>query len=697
MFRKRVERRPAASAVRSGHHGHTNGRRAAGEFQRLEPRTLFAVSLAFEGLVNASKYAGNQSETAIAINHVNPNNIFASSNYGAFKEPDQGPNDPIAETGIFTTFSIDGGATWTPRVIGTDNVAPFNVSDDGFPIACCDPSAAYDDFGNLYFVYLGMEPLTQRTSIVILLSTDGGASFVTHAQIFGEQPTEPIAVDRCEVTTGRLADGSSAVYVSYVDFSSTAFTISAVGAVATGLGVVGPFSAPQKLPQGGPGTGASLPHNIAHVNIAPSGAVTVAHQEVGRNPLDKIFVNTDPDGVGPAPFGNSVFVDATQLTFFEPLPGQPVRGVASVPTLAYDRSSGPFRGRLYVAYAQAVTEERRDEFGFPIGSTSDSNILLRFSDDNGASWSPAFRVNDDPVSEPNSQFFQRVSVDPVTGNVAVGWLDSRDDVGGGDEEDEIGYYLTVGQSAGNGVIFSPNMKLNVGLSNARFSGNFGNDYGDYTGIDFYNNVVWAAYPDNSNSTGDNPSGRLRAFDIYAARVRVTDTTVPIPPFVTPSSPMAPTVAKPQSLVRKGRFYQLRVNYSHPSGVNLGTVGGDDVLVTGPNGFSQLMQLVRARAQKRGTVAAATYRLPAPGGTWDNTENGVYTATLQAGTVSSTDATTTTSAGTLTRFVVNARAPRRAGAGRLAAPPVIQAVASADAFSRVSVLDEARPDDDSLLT
>ena len=1009
MFRKRVERQSAASAVRSNRHVETApaGSRyaaAADPVQRLEPRQLFAVSLAFEGLFNASKFPGNQSETAIAINRTNPNNIFAASNYGAFREPDQGPNDPIAETGIFTTFSLDNGATWTPRVMAKDDAFPIGVSDDNsnaagarpigdinltdtaggttadvtvgalatdaagmtyainlgpgnriqiatlsfptapvgaqgqvtattvadvyapvasaggaalnggvgaiggadfnpvdgrlyftvtglpggntpnsdllfsvdvnpalsraqreasvalvgnfgtaalgiadvtgitfdrvatgvrligilgsgggnqifssdltdvtivnpvavtaqnnstgprgsigaiqvhrdtpdapndviaiasgiptapgaafrigtdgvaielgplantvgatgespagiafvpslldpftlrpgayvgvdattdelfyvdtrdrvFPVACCDPSAAYDQFGNLYFAYLAMDPITQRSSIAVLASVDNGQNFFQIAELFGEQPTEPVSVDRCEVVAAPLPDGTAGVWVTYVDFSSTAFTITAAGMNATGLGAYGttdvaargPFNTPQKLPQGGPGTGATLPHNLAHPSVGPNGEVTVAHQEVGRNPLDKIFVNTDPDGLGPANFGNSVFIDQTQLTFDETLPGQPTRGIGSVPTLAYDRSNGPHRGRLYIAYAQATTENRTDVRGRPISTVVDAEILVRYSDDRGATWSQPVRANDDPITDPNSQFFQRIAVDPVTGNVAVGWLDSRDDQAGGDEDDEIGYYATVGQSVGNGLEFAPNIRLNVGLSNARFSGNFGNDYGDYTGLDIYDSVLWAAYPDNTNSTGDNPSGKLRAFDIYAARVRVTDTTVQPPPFVTPASPLSPTVFRPQSLVRGGRFYNLRVTYSHPSGVNLGTVGNDDVVVTGPSGFSQAMTLVRARANRRTNSVTATYRMQAPGGTWDAAENGVYTATLQAGAVTSTDASTTTTAGNLTSFNVNARQRRVRGAGRLATPAVTAlASVSPTVFSNISVLSD----------
>src|SRR5206468_2134712 len=61
---------------------------------------------------------------------LNPNQLFMGSNHGAFTEPDQGPNDPISETGIFASYSLDGGTTWVPRVMAKDDVAPFNVSDD---------------------------------------------------------------------------------------------------------------------------------------------------------------------------------------------------------------------------------------------------------------------------------------------------------------------------------------------------------------------------------------------------------------------------------------------------------------------------------------------------------------------------------------------------------------------------------------
>jgi len=613
----------------------------------------------------------------------------------------------VNPTGVAFNPTLTDPFTNTPGAyLGVDGASDelffVDVRDRVLPVACCDPSAAYDDFGNLYYAYIAINS-NQQTSTTVLVSTDNGQSFWQIADFQGVDQSASVGIDRCEITTARLADGTVTVWVSFDDFGlgsemAAGMKVGGLGGPfgTTDIGTNGSFTTVESVPFSGQGNGNTSAANIAHLAIGPDGQVVYTWQTVSFLPSDKIYSNTDPDGLGPQPMGNAVFVDNTHVGFKEPLPSQPLRGISAVPTVSFDRSNGPHRGRVYMAYTHEVATDVIDpDTGLLLGQNSDSDILLRWSDDNGASWSGAVRVNDDPLNSDAAQFFQRVVVDQVTGNVGVGWLDSRDSQSN-DNSADVGYYATVGQSTGTGILFAPNMRLNVGPSNARFSGNFGNDFGDYTALDFYNNVLWAAYPDNSNSTGDNPSGKLRAYDIYTARVRVTDTTEPIIPFVTPSSPLAPTVIKPQSLVKKGKFYQLKVQYSHPSGINLATVGNDDVVVTGPNGFSQPMQLLKAKAQKKTHSVQATYRLPAPGGKWDESENAVYTATLQAGSVTSTDGTTTTEAGTLTNFLVNV-APKKQGSktSKQAPPPpaaVMAAAAAASPFGDAAILSGRKADD-----
>jgi hypothetical protein len=46
------------------------------------------------------------------------------------------------------------------------------------------------------------------------------------------------------------------------------------------------------------------------------------------------------------------------------------------------------------------------------------------------------------------------------------------------------------------------------------------DFGDYEGLAFEAGSFYPVWADNSNSTRDNPDGRLQAMDVYTARVEV---------------------------------------------------------------------------------------------------------------------------------------------------------------------------------
>src|SRR5262245_11717509 len=128
---------------------------------RLEPLEDRCVpaSIAVGANVNISQLPGNQDETALAINPLNPNNILAVSNDEASFLSLGG--------GIRVYRSLDGGGTWSSQVIGT------GFFGDGLPLACCDGELAFDNFGNLFLVYLS----PSRGNAVMLRSSNGGATF----------------------------------------------------------------------------------------------------------------------------------------------------------------------------------------------------------------------------------------------------------------------------------------------------------------------------------------------------------------------------------------------------------------------------------------------------------------------------------------------------------------------------------------
>src|SRR4029450_2863336 len=72
--------------------------------------------------------------------------------------------------GVFLAVSFDGGATWTRRLVGNND----NLGD-----ACCDPSLAFDEYGNLFTPYL----YQVQNVVPVALSTDGGLTFSVIANI----------------------------------------------------------------------------------------------------------------------------------------------------------------------------------------------------------------------------------------------------------------------------------------------------------------------------------------------------------------------------------------------------------------------------------------------------------------------------------------------------------------------------------
>src|SRR5262249_22289753 len=139
----------------------------------------------------------------------------------------------------------------------------------------------------------------------------------------------------------------------------------------------------------------------------------------------KIFVNTDLDGLGPAGFGNRTFVTSTHVGGFDFIPAQPDRSVDAEPGLALDRTNGPH------ARPGDLVDNREH-----LNESDNTDVYVRHSDDNGATWSAPVRVNDDHTA--NSQFMPKISLDPATGNIAVVWYDSRNDLGAGGPGDTNG-------------------------------------------------------------------------------------------------------------------------------------------------------------------------------------------------------------------------------------------------------------------
>ena len=434
--------------------------------------------------VDISQAEGNQAETAVAVNQANPMQVTVVSNL------DRG-------AGMSHGWSTDGGLTWNRNVI---------ADGDNLGFACCDGQLTSDEFGNIFLTYL-----TSAIDVKVAVSTDGGATFrlldFAGAGTRGlpQMPWKSLAAVGVEVSGDQpsIAAAAGSVWISWTGFSGA---IQAAGAPVTGLGQVGPFTAVQTV-SGGNGNG-----DYGDTAIGPDGQVLVVYQNPtgGQGPAT-IYAALDPDGLGPQGFGPAHAIQKTNVGGFDYIPAQSGRSVDAEAGLAWDLTGGPHHGRVYFVH---VSEEPQE--------SNDTDIQVRYSDDDGAHWSDSVRVNDDSTTR--SQFNPRIALDPTTGLVAVAWYDARHDAGNhgpgdtnGVPNDDIAIYASLTRDGGD--TFLPNRRLSKGVSNDDQAGN-GVDYGDYEGLAFYGGRLYFGWADNSNSTGDNPDGTLNTLDVYSAPVSV---------------------------------------------------------------------------------------------------------------------------------------------------------------------------------
>jgi len=283
--------------------------------------------------------------------------------------------------------------------------------------------------------------------------------------------------------------------VTYTDFNANA--IVARGAAVNGAGAanVGAFSAAQTAPT-------SSNSGFGDLAIGPTGKVAVTYQ----NPSDStgpsnILVSVDANGLNSGGFSSAVTATSTNVGGFRPITPQPNRTIDAETSLAWDRSGGVHNGRLYMVYTDAANT-----------TTNDTNIFLRFSDNDGATWSARTQLNTDGTT--NSQFFCKAAVDPVTGDLAVVWYDARNDPANTKVE------LWATASVDGGQTFLPNTKVSLGASNGTQANIAnGNEFGDYLGLTIFNGTFYPVWGDSSNSTLDNPDGTT-SLDIYTARVTI---------------------------------------------------------------------------------------------------------------------------------------------------------------------------------
>lgn len=458
---------------------------------------LSLVSPFLPSNVNVSNLVGNESEVSIAINPTNPLNMVIVG------------HSPAA-VAMNTFFTLDGGQTWTLVALGA-------AADGQANCLRTDPTVAFDANGTVYAGYFTFNCTATTTRILFVArSTNGGQ---TYPQITAAVTDPTGGLDKEILGTGRdpVNAGQQNVYVAYrLD----------VGADAQ-IHLTASFNGGATFPSDVIINDDSIAGNdfssFGMPAVGPNGELYVVWDDFSNNPaFSQIMVDVSFDAG--ANWGTDVQIATTGVTRNNAnglpasgrytIPAQPDRGILAVPSIAVDRTGGPNNGRIYVTYTAVGG-----------GGVFDTNVVLQFSDDNGANWSAPVTVNDDGGTR--SQFHPWVAVDNCgasLGRVVVTWYDARNDANNRLVQNFLGV------SENGGAFFQPNVQVSAGQSDqstanpARFNPN---NYLEYIGVDVCNSVACTVWADNSTNAGD-----LDFFSdcvpITTADLSVTKSDVPDP-------------------------------------------------------------------------------------------------------------------------------------------------------------------------
>ena len=385
--------------------------------------------------VNQDASTQNQNETSIAVNPADPLNAVGAWNDYFIITPGQ-------NTVIGYGWTRDGGQTWQSGRVNFSNLPATQSTGD--------PAVAVDSLGNFYLGVLAYSGTA--SGILVSKSTDGGATFANPVRLDNGGDKEYLIVDQRDDTIYVVWENTGALGNQGIYFSKS-----------TDHGAT--FTPRKQISTNNGGT-----NNGATPSIGPNGEIYVVWSNFGNS----IWFQKSTDG------GTTWLPADKQVRSDVNIPPSPLNGGFRNPPIdasACDTSNGPYGGRIYAVWAD-------DRYGDP-------DILMTYSDDQGATWTPPLRVNDDAIGNGADQFFPWVHVD-ANGNVHVTFLDRREDP----NNYLFGAYLAT--STDGGVSFGPNIRVSDGIYGPT---NYG-FLGDYTGASSGGGKLHPIWPDGRNGNPD---------------------------------------------------------------------------------------------------------------------------------------------------------------------------------------------------
>ncbi|RME59931.1 hypothetical protein D6779_03180, partial [Candidatus Parcubacteria bacterium] len=439
-------------------------------------------------IINANNVT--QSENSVFVNPLDNKKVLNSNNSTNY------PFSVFYGTSGF--FSTDSGATWNGSVQGTGG------SNHG------DPATAIDLNGRYYVGYITLD-----WGQGCAYSTDEGKSW-THVQVAPGPPGGyPNLLDKnhlwvdnspSSVYQGNLYSAWMHFEEGHVNHNDIELARSTDG----GLSWSKPINISDAVNAGSHNQG-------VNIQTGPNGEVYAVWAIYDSWPADESAL-----GFAKSTDGGESWQSATRIIsnirgmrfsaraqnqldppFDDPGPlNKKNMRVNSFPSMAVDISSGPYRGNVYVVWAN---------IGFPGDNTGDDiDVYLIKSTDGGNSWSTPTRVNSGPTGQGDHHYLPWITCDPASGVLSVIFYDDRN-VG----DAQIETYVAV--SVDGGDTWQDFKVSDVAFTPSPIPGLAGAYFGDYLGISARENKVYPIWTDNRSGK---PLAYVSAFQIPSLDVLV---------------------------------------------------------------------------------------------------------------------------------------------------------------------------------
>lgn len=426
-----------------------------------------------------------QNESSIAINPRDRRQLIASA------------VDYRSGQSAWVYISSDGGRSWQNVLLGKPSIAGFTAGND--------PSVAWGPDGTAYVIYGGFNrstPPTGENGVFLARSTDGGRSWQAHIPVIlhtGVMTVDSAFEDKYYISIdnagsspyrGRLyvpwkrvidRDSSTQIVVTWSDDRGTTWHPPVrVSPVLTGTSLDTTFGQSFPLVATGPNGEVYVVWNSG----TQRGIGFARSTDGGRSWSEPRIVHTYR-WLGETKFTGSQF-------------NHTLKGgtrAETYPVLVVDTVTGsPRRGWLYLAWAADRVP----------------NVYVSRSTDGGLSWSTPRIIHRDTSGD---QFWQWLALDGTTGDLALMWLDSRDDT----ENRYTRVYVAYSSDGGDTWWERPVSDTAFDIRRNPFVGGgiSGVFAGDYNGCAFYDGIIYPSSVDMRNAEQN-----IFDSDVYSAPIAV---------------------------------------------------------------------------------------------------------------------------------------------------------------------------------